>query len=574
MRDQLEAIGIRLPNYAVGNHKTTCPNCSAGRRNKTEPCLSVTISDDSAVFLCHHCGDKGGVKDARAVVPATQVAKTFKKPTHEAPEAVSDPIQKWFARRCITPDVILKNGIDYQQVWMPGCESGTTMGAILFPYYRDGEVVNIKYRSHDKRFRQVKDAEKIYYGLDNIKGEKTVFICEGEIDALSLQVAGYNNVVSVPDGAPAKIKDGVTPEEDKKFEYVWNCKDAFEDVTKIVIAVDNDGPGLVLAEELARRYGKHRCWRVTWPDSNDVACKDANEVLMTHGVQTLKECLEDAKPYPIKSLYTADYYEADNLRLYDGKKPEAYSTGWGVVDENFKIRLGELSVVTGSPGSGKSQFIDAMMVNLAENEGWTFGVCSFENPPEHHLKKLVELHGRQPFYEGPTQRISRPDLLKVHKWIRDHFYFIRADDESPTVDWILETAVAAVMRYGIKGLVIDPYNEIEHKREAGKTETEYVSQILGKIKRFAQSHGVHVWFVAHPAKPPRTADGKPHEFTLYDISGSSNWVNKADVGLVIHRIPNSDQVEIRCRKLRFRELGKGETATLRFDKVTGRYTAA
>ena len=41
-------------------------------------------------------------------------------------------------------------------------------------------------------------------------------------------------------------------------------------------------------------------------------------------------------------------------------------------------------------------------------------------------------------------------------------------------------------RYGIRGLVIDPYNELDHQRPSYMSETEYVSQMLTKIKRFAQ----------------------------------------------------------------------------------------
>lgn len=63
---------------------------------------------------------------------------------------------------------------------------------------------------------------------------------------------------------------------------------------------------------------------------------------------------------------------------------------------------------------------------------------------------------------------------------------------------MLGLARAAVLRHGIRGLVIDPYNELDHQRPSRQTETEYVSQMLTKIKRFAQHHDCHVWFVAHP----------------------------------------------------------------------------
>jgi twinkle protein len=137
--------------------------------------------------------------------------------------------------------------------------------------------------------------------------------------------------------------------------------------------------------------------------------------------------------------------------------------------------------------------------------------------------------------------MSEDELRRALDWAADRFFLIRADDEAPTIDWILAAAKGAVLRCGIRGLVIDPYNEIEHKKADGQNETEYVSQILNKVKRFAQAHGVHVWFVAHPAKLYRDkAGGELPVPTLYDISGSANWVNKADVGIVVHRDSDRD----------------------------------
>jgi len=574
MIEQLTKSGIKLLNYNVGGHKIVCPQCSQNRRNKTDPCLSVTITPENAVWLCHHCQWSGATKDAREPSSAPRVAATPRKIAYEPPQAVSEPIQKWFERRGISAPVVLRNGIGYEQVWMPGCENGTTVGAIMFPFRRDGETINIKYRTHDKRFRQEKGAEKVYYGLDDIKDQHEVIIVEGEIDKLSLEEAGIKNVVSVPDGAPAKVKDGI-PEDDRKFEYVWNCKDYFEHATRIVLAVDNDEPGRALAEELARRYGKHRCWRVNWPDSHDIVCKDANEVLTLHGPQTLKECIENAEPYPIKALVEATKYREDVRRLYRGETLPAYSTGWVKLDSLYKVRPGELTVVTGFPGSGKSQFIDALGVNLAEHHGWKLGVCSFENPPANHITKLIELHTRFPFWPGPSARITPDDLEKAIDWLNQRYVFLRAEDESPTIDWILEAARMAVMRYGIKGLVIDPYNEIEHKRQSGQTETEYISELLSKTKRFAQNSGVHVWFIAHPSKPQRF-QGEVIEPTLFDISGSAHWVNKADVGIIVVRDyeeGHEKQVTIKIKKVRFKEVGQVGEVVLEYNRANGRYTA-
>lgn len=142
------------------------------------------------------------------------------------------------------------------------------------------------------------------------------------------------------------------------------------------------------------------------------------------------------------------------------------------------------------------------------------------------------------------------------------------------MEWVLEKARVAVMRYGINGLILDPYNEFEHQRRDAQTETSYVSDMLSKVKRFAQSHGVHVWFVAHPAKPPKDRQDEPP--SLYDVAGSAHWVNKADLGFSVHRgwEPDGSRSfvsEVHVKKVRFRACGKPGVARLEFLPATGRY---
>jgi len=282
---------------------------------------------------------------------------------------------------------------------------------------------------------------------------------------------------------------------------------------------------------------------------------------------------DDYENVPRQLRQTIDEFRGAVLALYHNGRQRAHSTGWPCLDELMTIREGELSVVTGVPGAGKSEFVDALMVNLADRYGWRFAVCSFENPPDEHLSKLAEKRLGMPFWEGPTARMGEADLSRALDWAADHFVFIRADDEAPTLDWILENARSAVMRYGVRGLVIDPYNEIEHKRPTAMSETEYVSQTLGKVKRFGLQHGVHVWFVAHPAKMHRESGSIPTP-TLYDISGSANWANKADLGVVVHRDPGKHppETEIYIRKVRFKSVGRIGMVTLRYDRATGRYS--
>ncbi len=565
--------GIRLKSHADGERRTVCPQCSHTRRKATNPCLAVKVDAEGATWSCHHCGWSGGVS-ARDAEPTSQ-RRTWRAKT---PEPVKTDIrllgssgEAFLQSRRISRDTAERFGVGEARAWIAA--KSAEVDCLAFPYrVPGGAIVNVKYRAlESKDFAQIKGGARSLFGLDLLDvAEGAAVIVEGEMDALACAEAGVINPLSVPDGAPAKVSDKTPSEDDPKFACLAACKDDLDRLTKIIIATDSDAPGDALAEELARRLGRERCRRVSWPEG----CKDANDVLLHHGDEVLRACIEDAEPWPIRSVFGVETFEPAVLALYREGRIRGVSTGFRSLDPLYTVRPGELTVVTGYPSMGKSEFVDAIAVNIARSMAWKLAICSFENPVDEHLSKLAEKYTGAPFWDGPRPRMTEGELQKSLAWTQRHFVFIRAEDDSPTLDWLLEAARNAVLRYGVKGLVIDPYNEIEHRRPGAMTETEYVSQMLGKVKRFAANHGVHVWFIAHPAKPQRDKDGKIPVPTLYDISGSANWVNKADCGLVVHRDPLAwpPQVEIHVRKVRFKSVGKPGMATLDYDTATGRYS--
>ena len=390
--------GIRPRSFAEGSRKMLCPQCSDTRRNRKDPCLTLTIDSDGvgAVWNCHHCGWSGAVNEREGDRPARLHRQRLPraKPS-QAPTEPSSAVLRWLAARGISEATARRHGIGSARHYIP--KLGAEVDCIAFPYFRRGELVNIKYRAiSQKAFAQVKGAEKIFYGLDDIADSKEAIIVEGECDKLAHAEAGIRNVVSVPDGAPQRVKAGDPDPDDAKFAFLANCAEDFAQHDRIILALDNDEPGRALAEELARRFGKERCWRVRWPDSGDAPCKDANEVLLMHGPDVLRECIDNAEPYPITGLHSVLDYADETLALYRDGRKHGLSTGWRSLDEYFTIRPGELSLVTGVPGSGKSEFIDAMMINLANQYGWRHAVCSFENPPEEHISKL-QTANRHPY---------------------------------------------------------------------------------------------------------------------------------------------------------------------------------
>jgi twinkle protein len=400
LAERLLAHGIRLRTYREGNHKLPCPECSHARRKRNEPCLSLTIERDRAVWLCHHCQWSGTVNERDSHRPYRRRPVATVKPT-VTPGDQTPALLEWFNQRGISETTVRRNRIWAARNYIPAL--GAEVDCIAFPYYRNGELVNMKFRAlTEKAFALVKGAEIIFYGLADIANLETGIIVEGEVDKLALEEAGVRHVVSVPTGAPSKMNGGRLDPEDAKFSYMAACAEQVDRLDRIILAVDNDGPGLALAEELARRLGKERCWRVYWPDSGAVRCKDANDVLLIHGPEVLRECIDRAEPYPIAGLHQVLDFADETFALYHDGHSRGLSTGWQSLDDYMTIRPGELSVVTGVPGSGKSEFIDALAVNLARNLGWRFAICSFENPPAEHIAKLAEKYSGIPFWDGPN----------------------------------------------------------------------------------------------------------------------------------------------------------------------------
>ena len=314
------------------------------------------------------------------------------------------------------------------------------VSAIQFPYYDGETLINCKYRDGNKNFRMEKNAERVLYGLNDIDEGLTIFV-EGEIDKLSCDEAGFKNTVSVPDGAPSPN----TKNYSSKFSFLESAEEKLSKVKRFVIAVDNDAPGIRLRDELARRLRVERCYIVDWPEG----CKDANEVLVKHGAEYLAKCLTNAKPVPIEGIFTVSDIRSKIHEIYQHGVPLGVSTGWCSLDGYFTVRPGEMTIVTGIPGSGKSEWFDALAVNLALNQDWAFGICSMENYPiERHFTKFAEKYTSAPFNEGPSPRMTEGELNQCLEWSENYFFFIMPNEAELTVEGILQTSKVLVVRHG------------------------------------------------------------------------------------------------------------------------------
>lgn len=279
---------------------------------------------------------------------------------------------------------------------------------------------------------------------------------------------------------------------------------------------------------------------------------------------------------------------------YQNGLPRGDSPGWPTLAAHYTVLPGQWTLVTGIPGHGKSEFLDALMVNLALRSKWKFAVFSPENQPhEIHLAKLLEKVIRKPFGQGPNERMDAAEIRASMAWLDGSFRFIKPHPElqAPSIRAVIDAASRAINaidkeegRTNKYGIVIDPWNELEHERPRHLSETEYISATLAYVRQYAREWGVHIFIVAHPRILHRDKEGRRPVPTPYDVSGSAHWFNKADNCLTVWRDTNTelqeiaredkDIVAIHVQKVRFKNIGTPGTVRLRYDRVTGLYAEA
>ena len=552
-------FGIDVPyGRRSGKIKTICPKCHDLRSNKRDKSLSVDL--DKGVWHCHYC-NWSGTNEVRVKDDWTQRStirkqkKVYKLPTAQATEEqrhqVGAKALAWFASRGISEQTLRALNVTEGLEWMP--QTGKPENTVQFNYYRGEELVNVKYRTGRKEFKLVSGAELLPYNINAIGGTPECVITEGEMDALSFVECGRTDVVSVPNGANANL--------DYLDDYL---EQYFDDKEVIYIAVDTDTKGVVLRDELMRRFGVERCRVVEYGEG----CKDANEHLIKYGKASLLQCLADAPETAIDGVFTIADFEGSLDAVFEAGWKQGATIGHPNFDALCSFETKRLCVVSGIPGSGKSEFIDEIAERLNVRYGWKFAMFSPENAPlAYHAAKLVEKFTGKRF----SKKTLDADLYKkVKEHLEENFFFIVPKDNFK-LDNILDKAKSLVRRKGIKALVIDPFNRLENEIPSGMTETNYISKALDKLTEFAQKHDVMVVLMAHPNKQIKDKDGVIPAPTIYDINGSANFFNKADFGIVVHRNRIANNVEVHVQKVKFRHLGTCGTAYFHYNLINGRY---
>lgn len=521
-----------------GKKRYICPECSDSRSKAKAKDLQFYPDTNRA--YCFHCNT------------TFFEYKPYNKKEYTIPEwknktDLTDKAVKFFEGRMIKQETLNRMKIYSDNEYMPQYKKDVDV--ICFPYFVNEKLINIKFRGPQKTFKLNSGSQLIWYNYDAILSSDEIIICEGEIDLLSIMQCGFDNVISVPNGAG-------------NFEFIDDSIKLFEG-KKILIAVDNDTKGIELRDELIRRFGPENCRIVNLKQH-----KDANEYLISEGGYELSQAIKNATEVPIDGNITVKSFRSDIEDLFVNGMIRGKTLGIDEVDQYVSWETKRLAVVTGRPGSGKSEFVDYLICKLNLLHGWKAAYFTPENYPlKYHYSKLFEkLIGKQ-FSSHKAEQI---DFDIAYEYINENFFYILPENDL-TIDKILLNAKSFVKTKGIKILVVDPYNKLEHQIGRNQTETQYVSQFLDKLAMFAKLNDVLVILIAHPVKLDRTEIP-----TLYNISGSSHFYNKTDYGFTVHRVFDENNlmtntIEVHWQKIKFKHLGEQGVSELSYNYNNGRF---
>ena len=437
---------------------------------------------------------------------------------------------------------------------------------VAFEYRKGGKVHNTKIRrgKGDMPWAQ-SGLPLILWNLDCLTGdatERSLIFTEGEPDSLACIQAGFLDVVSVPNGAPATQNE----EGDGRFKYLYKGESLLPEIDKFrnfILAVDGDEKGKFLRDALAVRLGEHRCLWVDWPDG----CKDANDVLREHGTDALWECL--ANP---KRMFTDEVATLDDIP--DPQEELSFHLGYDKLSQHLRFPRKGFVTILGPYESGKSTFLRQLMYNMSMAHGWRSAITCFEESAKWRTVNAL----RKTAMGKPVRDATDKELSVADGWIRQNIIFIRkAKRTLMTADRLMSRIEYAVKVYGLNMVILDPLNEIDHSYAKGTSKTEYIGNFIMDVKDMADSYNFLFICCVHPPVDSMRKQSvrKSKFYTLADTADSAHFANKSDIGLCFWRPSVEGVTLMNIDKIKNQELcGKPTGVEFRFLPDAERYVVS
>ena len=542
-----------------GKEKLRCPACDEQRSDKKD--RSMLVNHNEGYGKCFYC-EALTFKEDQDSVKKDEIEYKLPSQTWKNYTSLSDPMVKWLEEtRKIPQSIAIELGWTEEKHYQPSLKK--EVSNLVFNFFEGSTLVNKKYRSGGKKFTQSAGTKSIFYNINAAVNEDEVYITEGELDVASLRVVGIKNAISVPNGA------------NDNDDYWKHAEPYLKNVKRFVIAVDNDDKGTILKDKIAQRLGRYRCEFVEWEG------KDANDDLI---LGVLEKTAYNKIRFPVSGTFRVSDLMPGILDLYDNGLPSTLSPKsptFGNLKNVFSIMRGQLTVGTGIPSHGKSNFTDWYVLNLIKDYSLKASWFSPEHSPMNlYQTNLIEKVVGRNFWKDKNgyPRITKKEIEEYNEWAEEKIYLTDAvNGEFPTWDWLFEKFKEQMYSFGIDIFVIDAFNKV---LLPNGNRLEKISEVLTKLTHFAQSNNVAIFLVAHPTKMQKNESGVYGVPTLYDVSGSADFRNMTHNGYTIYRhfedveTGIENETEFVNMKTKFGFQGKmQESVKFKYCELNGRYYA-
>lgn len=559
---------IGAKHFVHGSEMTfvKCPYCGGTSQDKNK----FSINLNTGKFQCFraNCGAKGNMitlaKDFN--ISLGQNADEYYKPqkhykTFNKPKEPIEPKEAAIA-------YLESRGISEETAKRFQVTSKDDTTTICFTFLDDkGFPQTIKYRNPNPREGQSKEwfekgCKPILYGMYQCNlHNTTLIVTEGQIDSLSVSEAGFENAVSVPGGV-------------NSFTWVPYCWDWMQNFEKIIIFGDHEKDKITLYSDFHQRWGS-KVWCVRAEDYRD--CKDANEILQKYGAEQIRECIENAEQPPIPKVI--DLSEVEDVDISTIAK---LRTGLLKLDDILRggLPFGQLVLVTGKSGDGKSTLANQIIVN-AINENYKVFVYSGELP-NYLLKSWMTFQAAGASHieivpksrEGQTvddYKVENDAKEQISEWFKGKAFIYDnriAENEDDEQIKLLDLIEDVILQKGVSVILLDNLmTALDLDPGAAQDKYDRQGVFIKRLARLALKHNVLIILVAHKRKMMSSEVNDT-------VSGSADIVNLASIVLSYERGSKEDDAKMRFLKVTknrlFGELTFGKGIELEFDAKSKR----
>lgn len=523
IKEYLESKGFDV--ISIGdNWNIDCPLCDDERKR-----LGFKMS--TGQWNCFNCEAKGSFKRFQKVMKDERVLELNlekEKTTRKISKLDQGMSVKFYNKlelknRLALPYLQEARGFKRSTIDHFQLGSWLTKGHeyVSIPFWKQGKLVNIKFRAvivRDKKYkwRRIKNGESSLFHDDICDNQKyqEVFLCEAELDAISLYNAGFKNVVAATTGA-------------KKFQQEWY--ERLERFKKIYIVYDNDVDGQAGAEKMATRLGMDRCFNIRLPSD----FKDVNEYFWDKEQQKKRhrkvdflKLAKDARRFEVRDTMSLQYALKEvykDIYLNDEEELYGFRTPWAKVNRVMRgAKKGHLVVVSAKPKTGKTTWVLNWMKYLSET-GTPTAIYCCEMKQKKIARRMVGMYCKD-FVS--SEYITGSQVAEANYGLPSKdIYLGYPKEDSLTLDNIAKWIKEVVARYGVKFVCFDNL----HYLIRGESVKDRVGEVTRRFKLLAETLGIVFCLVVHPRKVGDKI------MTADDLKDSSSTYQDLDTLIILHR---------------------------------------